>query len=91
VGANREKIVREARRLLDDESARQAMSRVHNPYGDGKAAQRIRECLLAEVNLKFSPTLRLYQAFSHYAAKPENFDRDAVSGQVPNNHVELRN
>ena len=90
VGADRAKIIREARRLLDDESARQAMSRVHNPYGDGKAAQRIRECLLAEVNPNMSPALRLHQAFSGGAAKQENFGRDAVSGQVPNNHVELR-
>jgi len=89
VGADPEKIVREASRLLDDANACKAMSRVHNPYGDGMAAHRIRECLLAEVNLKMSPTLRLYQAFSTGAAKPENFGRDALPRRVSNNHMDL--
>ena len=35
--------VGESERLLDDESAYAAMSRAHNPYGDGKASQRIVE------------------------------------------------
>ena len=38
--------VREANHLLDDPTAYEAMSRAHNPYGDGKAASRIREILL---------------------------------------------
>lgn len=50
VGANYEKIVNTANQLLDDEAAYQAMSRAINPYGDGKAAQRILNALLA-----FSP------------------------------------
>lgn len=41
VGTNCERIVEEATRLLDDTDAYQAMSRAHNPYGDGKAAERI--------------------------------------------------
>lgn len=41
VGTSREKIVAEARRLLTDEQAYAAMSRAHNPYGDGQAVQRI--------------------------------------------------
>lgn len=41
VGTSREKIVREANRLLDDAQAYASMSRAHNPYGDGKAARRI--------------------------------------------------
>lgn len=45
VGTDRELIVRETVRLLDDMSAYEAMSRAHNPYGDGKAAQRILEKL----------------------------------------------
>lgn len=41
VGTSREKIVAEAGRLLTDEHAYVAMSRAHNPYGDGQAVQRI--------------------------------------------------
>ncbi len=41
VGTNSEKIYRECCNLLDDESAFLAMSKAHNPYGDGKASSRI--------------------------------------------------
>lgn len=41
VGTDEERIVREAARLLDDPQAYAAMSRAHNPYGDGRAAGRI--------------------------------------------------
>ena len=41
VGADRARIVREVLALLDDEDAYQAMARAHNPFGDGKAAERI--------------------------------------------------
>ena len=41
VGTDRELIVREASRLLTDESARAAMRTGENPYGDGRAAGRI--------------------------------------------------
>lgn len=41
VGPNYERIVEEAQRLLDDETAYKAMARGVSPYGDGKAAQRI--------------------------------------------------
>ncbi|MFZ3125777.1 MAG: UDP-N-acetylglucosamine 2-epimerase (non-hydrolyzing) [Acidovorax sp.] len=41
VGTSREKIVGETRRLLTDEVEYAKMSRAHNPYGDGKAVQRI--------------------------------------------------
>lgn len=46
VGTNTSDIVRELNRLLVDTSAYQAMSYAHNPYGDGKACQRILEALL---------------------------------------------
>ncbi len=45
VGTDRAQIVREVTRLLEDPDAREAMSRVSNPYGDGKAAERIVEYL----------------------------------------------
>lgn len=41
VGTDRRRIATEIFRLLDDKTAYSAMSRAHNPYGDGKAAQRI--------------------------------------------------
>lgn len=41
VGTERARITQQAFRLLDDSSAYESMSRAHNPYGDGKAAQRI--------------------------------------------------
>jgi UDP-N-acetylglucosamine 2-epimerase (non-hydrolysing) len=45
VGTDHAAITREAARLLDDHQAYQSMSRAHNPYGDGKAAERIRDVL----------------------------------------------
>jgi UDP-N-acetylglucosamine 2-epimerase (non-hydrolysing) len=47
VGTETSHIVKEAKRLLDDESAYAEMSRAGNPYGDGHAAEKIvRELLL---------------------------------------------
>ena len=43
VGTDTETIVAEAQLLLDDADAHVAMSRAHNPYGDGQAAARIVE------------------------------------------------
>lgn len=45
VGTNKVKIIEEAKRLINNAEAYQAMSRAHNPYGDGKACQRIVEFL----------------------------------------------
>jgi UDP-N-acetylglucosamine 2-epimerase (non-hydrolysing) len=41
VGTDTATIVAEVSRLLTDRAAYQAMSRAHNPYGDGRAAERI--------------------------------------------------
>lgn len=41
VGTDEERIVAEVARLLDCGSAREAMARAHNPYGDGQASARI--------------------------------------------------
>jgi UDP-N-acetylglucosamine 2-epimerase (non-hydrolysing) len=46
-GTSEERIVAETFRLLDDPAARAAMSRVHNPYGDGHASERIAAGTLA--------------------------------------------
>jgi UDP-N-acetylglucosamine 2-epimerase (non-hydrolysing) len=45
VGSNYERIVDEAQRLLDDETAYKAMARGVSPYGDGHAASRIVQTL----------------------------------------------
>ncbi len=41
VGTDPERIVAETSRLLDDQAAYDAMARAVNPFGDGKAAERI--------------------------------------------------
>ena len=43
VGTDKNHIVTEIFRLLDDGCAYSAMARAHNPFGDGKAAERIAE------------------------------------------------
>ena len=45
VGTDKEKIVEEAMNLLTDPAAYDRMSRLHNPYGDGRATERIVEFL----------------------------------------------
>jgi UDP-N-acetylglucosamine 2-epimerase (non-hydrolysing) len=45
VGTDERQIVAEATRLLDDEAEYTRMTRVHNPYGDGSACERIAEVL----------------------------------------------
>lgn len=49
VGTNKDAIVAEASGLLDDSAAYEAMSRSHNPYGDGNAAVQIHEILRTKV------------------------------------------
>jgi UDP-N-acetylglucosamine 2-epimerase (non-hydrolysing) len=41
VGPHRARIVGECVRLLEDRAAYEAMARAHNPYGDGRASERI--------------------------------------------------
>lgn len=48
VGTDTARIVAAASRLLDDPAAYARMSQARNPYGDGHAAARIRDILLAE-------------------------------------------
>lgn len=45
VGTDPEQIVAEAARLLEDETAYLQMAQAVNPYGDGKASERIRDVL----------------------------------------------
>ncbi|MBT3389237.1 MAG: UDP-N-acetylglucosamine 2-epimerase (non-hydrolyzing) [Chloroflexi bacterium] len=46
VGTDAQRILDEASRLLDDPAAHEAMSRAANPYGDGRAAERIVDAIL---------------------------------------------
>ncbi len=41
VGTNKNKILKEAQKLLDDFKSYKEKSKLHNPYGDGKATKRI--------------------------------------------------
>ena len=43
VGTDKDKIIKEAQKLLDDKVEYEKMSKAHNPYGDGKACERIVE------------------------------------------------
>ena len=50
VGTDAKKISSEALHLLSDTAAYDAMARAMNPYGDGHAADRIADALLAEIS-----------------------------------------
>jgi UDP-N-acetylglucosamine 2-epimerase (non-hydrolysing) len=47
VGTDADRIVHEAERLLEDEAEYGRMARIHNPYGDGRASDRIRQAVEA--------------------------------------------
>ena len=51
VGTDTDTIVGECQRLLDDGAAYAAMSRAHNPYGDGQAGRRIVKEILREAKI----------------------------------------
>lgn len=46
IGTDKNRIISEIFTLLDDDAAYSAMARAHNPFGDGKASQRIAEIIL---------------------------------------------
>ncbi len=47
VGTSEKRIVEQASLLLDDRLEYERMSRVHNPYGDGRASSRISDVILS--------------------------------------------
>jgi UDP-N-acetylglucosamine 2-epimerase (non-hydrolysing) len=55
VGTDEEAIFSEANRLLSDPAAHAAMAHATSPYGDGKAAARIRYVLLKHLGIESSP------------------------------------
>ena len=61
VGTDRQRIVAEAVRLLEDETAYLQMAQAVNPYGDGQAGRRIAAALLGEPVEPFIPAHRLNQ------------------------------
>lgn len=57
VGTDAARIVSEVERLLDDPDLHGAFSRRINPYGDGKASQRIVDVLCGRATSEFDPLL----------------------------------
>lgn len=55
VGTDRQRIVTEVNRLLDDPTLHAAFSRRINPYGDGKASARIVDALCGRAVSEFDP------------------------------------
>ena len=55
VGTDRERILTEALRLLDDPAAYEQMAQAVNPYGDGRAAARIVGTLVGDEVQPFAP------------------------------------
>jgi UDP-N-acetylglucosamine 2-epimerase (non-hydrolysing) len=51
IGTERERVYQETRQLLADRSEYERMSNAVNPYGDGKAAQRIVQSILYRYGL----------------------------------------
>lgn len=51
VGTDRKKIVMETSKLLDNQGIYHKMSKAHNPYGDGKACDRVLKFLKKEIIL----------------------------------------
>ena len=56
VGTDASAIVRDTFRLLDDPAAFEAMSKAHNPYGDGLASKRIVQALKASLPCQYKST-----------------------------------
>jgi len=51
VGTSRDRIIGEAERLLNDPAAYAEMARAHNPYGDGRAAERIADVITTALDI----------------------------------------
>jgi UDP-N-acetylglucosamine 2-epimerase (non-hydrolysing) len=58
VGLSRERIVSECVRLLDDREAYESMSRAHNPYGDGRASERIGKAIHQFLHVRSAAPVR---------------------------------
>lgn len=52
VGTDPEKIISQAQKLIEDKEVYSQMAQAHNPYGDGKACQRIVEFVIERLSTK---------------------------------------
>lgn len=52
VGTNKKQIVNNVNLLIEDKNLYEKMSKAHNPYGDGKASQRILDAMLNYFQVK---------------------------------------
>jgi UDP-N-acetylglucosamine 2-epimerase len=52
IGTDEATIVAEAARLLNEPAAYAAMAQARNPYGDGRAAERIRQILFRHFGIE---------------------------------------
>ncbi len=50
VGAQKEKIIKAARKINEDKQAREKMKNAPNPYGDGKSSQKLLDVTLKQFN-----------------------------------------
>ncbi|MCL2547870.1 MAG: UDP-N-acetylglucosamine 2-epimerase (non-hydrolyzing) [Symbiobacteriaceae bacterium] len=60
IGPHRQRILSETNRLLADRDAYQQMARAHNPYGDGRACERICEALLFTFGRRSAPPAEFF-------------------------------
>lgn len=70
VGTQREVIVRETVRLLEDATAYAAMCPAANPYGDGTASRQIVQAILDQTALTGRPAWQPIPAIAHDVAAP---------------------
>jgi len=68
IGTNKKRIIQESERLLNDPGLYQEMIDSYNPYGDGKAADRIVNALIRWTKGE-SPLLTPFEEFDPYALK----------------------
>jgi len=88
IGMSRERIVREAGRLLTDAEAYQEMSEGENPYGDGKASERIAEAISRWHNGK-SPLLEPEKEFKLPPRPPRRRRKTDPLDEVDKTRVDL--
>ena len=75
VGTNLERIVAEATGLLENEAEYTSMARRHNPYGDGRACERIARILAGD-----PPCTEIESGSSRYSSEQA---RDTLRGWPP--------
>ena len=84
IGMSREAIVSEAERLLSDSEAYQDMAEGENPYGDGRASERIVEAI-ARWHQKKTPLLDAGKEFK----LPPRRDRRRRKSDLPDHAAKV--